>query len=431
MNHKLPNSNYTRQNVTILGATGTIGLHTLDVISQHAERFSVFALTANTNVESMFLLCERYAPRYAVMLRENAAEVLKTQLKAINSPTVVLEGEESLSLVASHDEVDTVMAAIVGAAGLLPAMAAAESGKRILLANKETLVMAGSLFMNAVAKSGATLLPIDSEHNAIFQVLPNMQMNHNQKQLKLSDMGVKRVLLTASGGPFRNASLEQLSSVTRAEALNHPNWVMGPKITVDSATLMNKGLEVIEAHWLFNASPSQIDVVVHPQSVIHSMVEYVDGSVLAQLGNPDMRTPIAYGLGYPERLTSGVSSLDLLKIGSLDFSAPDKVRFPCLRLAYEALEAGGTAPAILNAANEVAVEAFLADQIGFLDIPKIIEAVLSTSTIAPVVSIEQLVVVDKLARIAAQRHIEQLTMHSDTVVGITSNLADHKVVVGL
>ncbi|MGZ8262337.1 MAG: 1-deoxy-D-xylulose-5-phosphate reductoisomerase, partial [Methylotenera sp.] len=324
------------QNVTILGATGTIGMHTLDVISQHPDRFRVFALTASTNVKGLFDLCKKYSPQYAVMLQEAAAEELSLQLKAIGSSTAVLQGEASLSYVAAHEQVDTVMAAIVGAAGLLPAMAAAHAGKRILLANKETLVMAGNLFMQAVIEGGATLLPIDSEHNAIFQVMPSQRSRH------LADMGVKRVILTASGGPFRNASMQELTAVTREQALNHPNWVMGPKITVDSASLMNKGLEVIEAHWLFNALPSQIDVVVHPQSVIHSMVEYIDGSVLAQLGNPDMRTPIAYGLGYPDRLTSGVSSLDLLKTAQLDFCAPDMARFPCLRIAYEALEIGGT-----------------------------------------------------------------------------------------
>ncbi len=384
------------QNVTILGATGTIGMHTLDVISQHPDRFSVFALTASTNVKGLFDLCKQYSPQYAVMLQESAAAELSLQLKAIGSSTIVLQGEESLSYVAAHEQVNTVMAAIVGAAGLHPAMAAAKTGKRILLANKETLVMAGNLFMQAVIDGGATLLPIDSEHNAIFQVMPNQRSRH------LIDMGVKRVLLTASGGPFRNASLQELQAVTRAQALNHPNWVMGPKITVDSATLMNKGLEVIEAHWLFNALPSQIDVVVHPQSVIHSMVEYIDGSVLAQLGNPDMRTPIAYGLGYPDRLTSGVSSLDLLKTARLDFCAPDMVRFPCLRLAYEALVAGGTAPAILNAANEIAVEAFLAEQVGFMDIPNVIESVLSASMIEEAYSIEQLVAVDAAARQAAK-----------------------------
>ncbi len=390
------------QNVTILGATGTIGMHTLDVISQHPERFNVFALTASTNVQGLFDLCRQYAPQYAVMLHEAAATELSLLLKAIGSSTTVLQGEASLSYVAAHEQVDIVMAAIVGSAGLHPAMAAAKAGKRILLANKETLVMAGNLFMQAVADGGATLLPIDSEHNAIFQVMPNQRSRH------LADMGVKRVLLTASGGPFRNASMQELKAVTRAQALNHPNWVMGPKITIDSATLMNKGLEVIEAHWLFNAMPSQIDVVVHPQSVIHSMVEYVDGSMLAQLGNPDMRTPIAYGLGYPDRLTSGVSSLDLLTTARLDFCAPDIVRFPCLRIAYEALNMGGTAPAILNAANEIAVEAFLAEQIGFMDIPHIIEAVLSAATIADANSIEQLVAVDTQARQAAAAQIKAL-----------------------
>jgi 1-deoxy-D-xylulose-5-phosphate reductoisomerase len=382
----------TVQNVAILGATGTIGIQTLDVMSKHPERFNVFALTANNNVKSMFALCEQYVPKYAVMLQSQAAAELDAQLKAANISTIVLHGEQALIDIAAHPEVDTVMAAIVGAAGLHPAMAAARSGKRILLANKETLVMAGNLFMRAVEEGGATLLPIDSEHNAIFQVMPN------QRAKSLEKMGIKRVLLTASGGPFRNASLDDMRAVTREQALNHPNWVMGPKITIDSATMMNKGLEVIEAHWLFNASADQIDVVVHPQSVIHSMVEYNDGSVLAQLGNPDMRTPIAYGLGFPNRLESGVSSLDLIKIGRLDLLAPDFERFPCLRLAYEALRVGGTAPAILNAANEIAVEAFLTDRIGFMDIPLMIESVLAASVIEEVVSIEQLTKVDAEAR---------------------------------
>jgi 1-deoxy-D-xylulose-5-phosphate reductoisomerase len=392
------------QQVTILGATGTIGTQTLDVISQHRERFKVFALTASTNVNGLFELCLIHKPRYAVMLSSEAASALSSQLKQAGLATEVLQGEDALSDVASHQDVDVVMAAIVGAAGLHPAMAAARAGKRILLANKETLVLAGNLFMQAVIDGGATLLPIDSEHNAIFQVMPH------QRTRILADMGVKRILLTASGGPFRNASIEQLHNVTRAQALNHPNWVMGPKITIDSATMMNKGLEVIEAHWLFNASSAQIEVVVHPQSVIHSMVEYNDGSVLAQLGNPDMRTPIAYGLGYPQRLTSGVSSLDLLKIGRLDFCAPDRKMFPCLRLAYEALDAGGTAPAILNAANEVAVEAFLANQIGFMDIPALIESVLTASSIEAVTSIPQLVDVDTRARLSAKSWLKSLSM---------------------
>lgn len=388
------------QQVTILGATGTIGIQTLDVISRHPERFKVFALTANTNIDGLFDLCKLHSPKFAVLLDADAANQLSGKLKAIDSETTVLHGVDALSEVSSHEQVDVVMAAIVGAAGLHPAMAAARAGKRILLANKETLVMAGSLFMQAVEEGGATLLPIDSEHNAIFQVMPH------QKSKQMSAVGVRRILLTASGGPFRNASIADLQAVTRAQALNHPNWVMGPKITIDSATMMNKGLEVIEAHWLFNASPAQIDVVVHPQSVIHSMVEYVDGSVLAQLGNPDMRTPIAYGLGYPDRLESGVSSLDLLSVGRLDFSPPDQKRFPCLRLAYEALEVGGTAPAILNAANEIAVEAFLAERIDFMDIPVIIESVLSASQVEQVISIEQLVTVDAQARENAKLHLK-------------------------
>lgn len=388
------------QNVAILGATGTIGMQTLNVISQHPQRFKVFALTANNNIKAMLELCRQHAPDYAVMLQAAAASELASELKALGLNTIVLHGDNALAEIAAHPQVDIVMAAIVGAAGLHPAMAAAHAGKRILLANKETLVMAGNLFMQAVEEGGATLLPIDSEHNAIFQVMPR------QRSKTLTDIGVRRVLLTASGGPFRNATLEQMQAVTRAQALNHPNWVMGPKITIDSASMMNKGLEVIEAHWLFNASADQIDVIVHPQSVIHSMVEYSDGSVLAQLGNPDMRTPIAYGLGFPDRLESGVSSLDLLKIGHLDFSEPDMQRFPCLRLAYEALNAGGTAPAILNAANEIAVEAFLADQIRFMDIPLIIESVLSASQFENVVSIEQIVAVDADARLTAKQWLK-------------------------
>jgi len=390
-----PINHLPAKNVTILGATGTIGLNTLDVMAQHVDRFNLFAITANANVKGLFALCVNYKPRYAVMLQADAAQELSSQLKAIGSKTIVLHGEESLCYVASHDEVDTVMAAIVGAAGLHPAMAAAKAGKCILLANKETLVLAGNLFMQAVRDGGAILLPIDSEHNAIFQVMPRHQGEH------LAIIGVKRIILTASGGPFRNASMAELKTVTRAQALNHPNWVMGPKITVDSASLMNKGLEVIEAHWLFNALPNQIDVIVHPQSIIHSMVEYVDGSVLAQLGNPDMRTPIAYGLGYPERLNSGVSSLDFLTTARLDFTAPDLERFPCLRIAYEALNLGGTGPAILNAVNEIAVEAFLAEKIGFMEIPAMIDAVLSASVIDKVESIEQLEAIDYMARQSA------------------------------
>ena len=387
------------QQVTILGATGTIGAQTLDVISQHPEKFNVFALTANSNVDALFEQSRLFKPKYAVVLNESAADDLHKRFQQANISTEVLCGPEALALVSSHPEVDVVMAAIVGSAGLLPAIAAAKAGKRILLANKETLVMAGKLFMQAVEAGGATLLPIDSEHNAIFQVMPPRKITH------LEDAGIKKILLTASGGPFRNASVDELKRVTVKQALNHPNWVMGPKITIDSATLMNKGLEVIEAHWLFNAKPEQIEVVVHPQSVIHSMVEYIDGSVLAQLGNPDMRTPIAYALGYPERLESGVNDLNLFKIARLDFERPDTKKFPCLRLAFDALKLGGNAAAILNAANEVAVEAFIQEKIQFNDIPRLIEDVMTASRIVEASSIEMLLATDTESRQRAREWV--------------------------
>ncbi len=389
------------QQVTILGATGTIGASTLNVISQHPNRFSTYALTANNNDAALYQLCIEYKPVYAVLLDEAAAERLRLKLKAVGSSTEVMCGMSALEYVSSHSQVDTVMAAIVGSAGLIPAIAAAKAGKRILLANKETLVMAGNLFMQAVKQGGATLLPIDSEHNAIFQVMPE------RIDGSLIDSGIKKILLTASGGPFRKFSQAELEKVSLEQALNHPNWVMGPKITIDSATLMNKGLEVIEAHWLFNAKPSEIEVVVHPQSVIHSMVEYVDGSVLAQLGNPDMRTPIAYALGYPERLQSGVGSLDLFKIGQLDFEAPDTNKFPCLRLAYEALKLGGNAAAILNAANEIAVEAFIQNAIKFTDIPRLIEFVLNKSSIKEVSDLSMLIDTDTAARDSAREWVSR------------------------
>lgn len=389
------------QQITILGATGTIGASTLNVISQHPNRFATYALTANNNDAALYKLCIEYKPAYAVLLDEAAAERLRLQLKAVGSSTEVMCGMSALEYVSSHPEVDAVMAAIVGAAGLIPAIAAAKAGKRILLANKETLVMAGNLFMQAVKQGGAILLPIDSEHNAIFQVMP-ARVDGN-----LIDSGIKKILLTASGGPFRKFSQSELEEVSLEQALNHPNWVMGPKITIDSATLMNKGLEVIEARWLFNAKPSEIEVVVHPQSVIHSMVEYVDGSVLAQLGNPDMRTPIAYALGYPERLQSGVGSLDLFKIGQLDFEAPDTNKFPCLRLAYEALKLGGNAAAILNAANEIAVEAFIQKTIKFTEIPRLIEFVLNKSSIKEVSDLNMLIDTDASARDSAREWLSR------------------------
>ena len=389
-------------NITILGATGTIGKQTLDVIARHPDKFKVFALTANANVDMLFAQCQQFSPRYAALLNSDAAEQLLQKLKSAGSVTQVLAGLESIEMLSAHVDVDVVMAAIVGAAGLRPAIAAAKAGKRILLANKETLVMSGNLFMQAVAEGNATLLPIDSEHNAIFQVMPT------DKSHDLVSSGIKRLLLTASGGPFRQFSAKQLQTVTLAQALNHPNWVMGSKITIDSATLMNKGLEVIEAHWLFNAPAEKIEVVVHPQSIIHSMVEYVDGSVLAQLGNPDMRTPIAYGLGYPERLESGVSSLNFMALAKLEFEAPDTTRFPCLRLAYEVLKTGGTAPTVLNGVNEVAVTAFINQQIKFMDIPKMIESVLQDVSIEQVTSLEQVIATDMLARQYAQDWVNRI-----------------------
>jgi 1-deoxy-D-xylulose-5-phosphate reductoisomerase len=393
--------------VTILGSTGTIGLQTLDVIARHTNKYKVYALAANSNVDALLKQCLEVKPAFAVLLDEKAALDLREKLKTHNIVTQVLAGMGGLEQVSSAPEVDIVMAAIVGAAGLKPAMAAAHAGKRILLANKETLVMAGSLFMEAVKKGGATLLPIDSEHNAIFQVMPPA----GAWVLAcggIENQGIKKIILTASGGPFRQYSQQQLETVTPELALKHPNWVMGAKITIDSATLMNKGLEVIEAHWLFNAKPSQIEVVVHPQSIIHSMVEYVDGSILAQLGNPDMRTPIAYALGYPERIESGVTSLNLLEIAKLEFEAPDTKRFPCLQLAYDALNIGGTAPAILNAVNEVAVAAFLNNQIHFLDIATLIAKALDNIKSAPVTSLEQLIAVDNEARSFAHEHLCKL-----------------------
>lgn len=393
------------QNITILGSTGTIGKQTLDVIARHPKAYKAYALAANSNVAALFEQCVQYKPNYAVMLSEKAAHELRQQLKTYGSKTQVLAGISGLEQIASDENVHSVMAAIVGAAGLKPAMAAAYAGKRILLANKETLVMAGSLFMQAVKAGGATLLPIDSEHNAIFQVMPPQSLQ------QLEDGGVRKIILTASGGPFRQYTQAQLQGVTVELALKHPNWVMGAKITIDSASLMNKGLEVIEAHWLFNAKPSQIEVVVHPQSIVHSMVEYVDGSVLAQLGNPDMRTPIAYALAYPNRIESGVASLNLLEMAKLTFEAPDTKNFPCLQLAYDALQQGGTAPAILNAVNEVAVAAFLNKQIHFLDIPKMITNALNSMPAEPVVSLEQLIEVDKSARRYAEANMQAGSAH--------------------
>jgi 1-deoxy-D-xylulose-5-phosphate reductoisomerase len=384
------------QRLTILGSTGSIGVSTLDVVARYPTRFCVFALTANRQWERLLEQCRRFEPRYAVLLDESAAAMLARALQAEGRSTEVLCGLQALERVAAAQEVDSVMAAIVGAAGLRPTLAAARAGKRVLLANKEALVMSGALFMEAVRANNATLLPIDSEHNAVFQALP--QGGNGDLQA----MGVRRILLTASGGPFRTRPWESLANVTPDEACAHPNWVMGRKISVDSATMMNKGLEVIEAHWLFNAAPDQITVVIHPQSVIHSMVEYVDGSMLAQLGNPDMRTPIAYALGYPERIDSGVASLDLFQIGRLDFEEPDVARFPCIALAYEALRAGGTAPALLNAANEVAVDAFLGKRLPYRGIAPLIKAVMDAVAVTAADSLETVFAADAEARQVAQ-----------------------------
>jgi 1-deoxy-D-xylulose-5-phosphate reductoisomerase len=387
------------QNLTILGSTGSIGTSTLDVVARHPDKFQAVALTANCQDDLLFQQCVQFKPRHAVMLDEDAAARLRERARAAGLAIEVSSGTAALEQVCVLPEVDTVMAAIVGAAGLPPTLAAARAGKKILLANKETLVMAGNVFMDAVRASGAALLPIDSEHNAIFQALPRGYDGD------LARNGVCRILLTASGGPFRNTPLEELRHVTPEQACAHPNWSMGKKISVDSATMMNKGLEVIEAHWLFNAATDDIQVVVHPQSVIHSLVEYVDGSVLAQLGNPDMRTPIAYGLAWPERIDSGVAPLDLFKVATMDFAAPDFTRFPCLALAYQALRAAGTAPAMLNAANEVAVAAFLAKQIPFLSIPRIIAAVLDALPVNAVGSLDDVLGADAEARSAAQQQI--------------------------
>lgn len=380
----------TMQNITILGSTGSIGKSTLDVVGRHPEKFTVFALSANTQHEVLLEQCLKFRPKYAVMRDESGAQRLKEGIAEAGLNTEVECGVAALEKIASLPEVDIVMAAIVGAAGMQPALAAARSGKRILLANKETLVMVGQLFMDAVKENGAVLLPIDSEHNAIFQVLP--------REGSLGGGGVKRILLTASGGPFRNFSKEALERVTPDEACRHPNWVMGRKISIDSATMMNKGLEVIEAHWLFNAGADRIRVVVHPESIIHSMVEYIDGSILAQLGNPDMRTPIAYALGFPQRIDSGVESLDLCRIATLHFEEPDFSRFPCLALAFQALKAGGAAATILNAANEVAVQYFLEKKIRFTAISEMIEQTLSELGALPLDTLEEAIEIDRVAR---------------------------------
>ena len=388
--------------ITVLGATGSIGVNTLDVVSRHPDRFRVIALTANSQVARLYDQCVQFQPEYAVMLSADAAQQLDVKLKQAGLAVEVLTGVEGMEYVASLDHVDYVMAAIVGAAGLRPTLAAARAGKRVLLANKEALVMSGQLFMDEIQRNNAVLLPIDSEHNAIFQCMPPKHSND------LSAMGVSRILLTASGGPFRTTPMEALRAVTPEQACAHPNWDMGKKISIDSATMMNKGLEVIEACWLFNTTPDNIQVVLHPQSVIHSMVQYTDGSVLAQLGNPDMRTPIAHALGWPDRIESGVANLDLFDIAQLNFEPPDLERFPCLRFAMQAARSGGTSTTVLNAANEVAVQAFLDRKISFLAIPNIIEHALSEVSVKPVDSLETILQTDDITRNISKEYISRL-----------------------
>jgi 1-deoxy-D-xylulose-5-phosphate reductoisomerase len=383
--------------ITVLGATGSIGGSTLDVIARHPDKYRVYALTGHSRVDELFQLAQKHNPKVLVVAHESAARRMMERLSAAQLDIQVLFGESGLEQVAAAPQVGQVMASIVGAAGLVPTLAAAKAGKRVLLANKEALVMAGPLFMKAIKDNGAELLPIDSEHNAIFQSMPADYSG------ELKPHGIERILLTASGGPFRGKKVEELTQVTPAQAVAHPNWSMGAKISVDSATLMNKGLELIEACFLFNCQPQDIEVVVHPQSVIHSMVQYNDGSVIAQLGQPDMRTPIAYGMAWPERINSGVKSLNLFDIARLDFEEPDEEAFPCLRLAKEAFQQGGIMPAVLNAANEVAVDAFLQEQIGFLAIPAVITDVMARCNVKPADTLQDVLQADGWARACAQQ----------------------------
>ena len=389
------------QAITVLGATGSIGVSTLDVIARHPDKYSVFALTAHRQIEKLAGQCLQFKPTYAVVADDGAAVALQALLSAQGSATEVLFGREALCAVSSAEGVDTVMAAIVGAAGLEPTMAAVRAGKKILLANKEALVMAGGLFMQAVAASGSVLLPIDSEHNAIFQCLP-IDFKNTDKG------GVKKLLLSASGGPFRGRTLEQMRSVTPDQACAHPNWSMGRKISVDSATLMNKGLELIEACWLFNVASSQVEVVVHPQSIIHSLVQYIDGSVLAQLGNPDMRTPIAHALAWPSRIESGVADLDLFSIAQLNFEKPDLTSFPCLAVASAAAREGRDAAAILNAANEIAVQAFLDQRIGFTQIAEVVSHTLNSLALTEPDSLEAVQESDRRGRAVSSDYITRV-----------------------
>ena len=390
------------QQVCVLGSTGSIGKSTLDVIARNAHAYQVHSLIACRNVDKMFEQICQFRPQLAVMADSAAADKLRGVLREAGNTTPVESGSLAVAKAAADSDVDVVMAAIVGAAGLLPTLAAVKAGKKVLLANKEALVMTGALFMDSVRESGAQLLPIDSEHNAIFQCLP-----HGYRE-GLRKVGVRRILLTASGGPFRNSDVKIFPSVTPEQACAHPNWSMGRKISVDSATMMNKGLEFIEACWLFGASPDQVEVVIHPQSVIHSMVDYDDGSVLAQMGNPDMRTPIAHALAWPERIPSGVEPLSLIDVARLDFYAPDMQRYRCLKLAQDAAATGGTAAAMLNAANEVAVDAFLGRQLRFDRIPEVIDATLQTLAVRDAGCVDQVLEADQRARELARKQVSQL-----------------------
>jgi len=400
------------QQVTILGATGSIGASTLDVLRRHPEQFKLFAVSGHRNVTAMLAICREFSPQYAVMSDPDAAKALSKQLDNSDS-VIVLSGEQALADISCDERTDIVMAAIVGAAGLLPTLAAIKADKRILLANKEALVMTGQLFVDALRASKATLMPVDSEHNAIFQCLP---VSAQQKigYCPLNELGVSHLLLTGSGGPFLQTPLSELSKVTPAQACKHPNWSMGQKISVDSATMMNKGLEYIEARWLFDTNQDQIEVVIHPQSVVHSMVQYIDGSVISQMGQPDMRTPIAYALSYPERITSGVKPLNFPALSNLEFNPVDYQRFPCLKLAIDACYQGQGATTALNAANEIAVAAFLNQQIKFTDIAVVNEQILSSLSTTDAPTLERVFEIDRQAREAAhaiikqQRHVKRM-----------------------
>jgi 1-deoxy-D-xylulose-5-phosphate reductoisomerase len=395
----MPNN---KQTITILGSTGSIGMATLDVVQRHSDKIEVFALSAYSQFDRLFEQCKQFNPRYAFIFDPDGAEKLSGLVKQAGLSTKILRKLNELESIVSDSDVDIVMAAIVGAAGLMPTLAAAKAGKRVLLANKETLVMAGQLFMDAAVSGGAEILPIDSEHNAIFQCLPKECRDANHKK------SICRILLTGSGGPFRSVPYSSFKDITPEQACNHPNWKMGKKISVDSATMMNKGLEIIEACWLFDVPDRQIEIVIHPQSVIHSMVEYTDGSVLAQLGNPDMRTPIAHALTYPNRISSGVAPLDLFKIATLTFEKPDLVKFPCLKLARQALTAGGTTPVILNAANEIAVAKFLENTISFVQIPELIQSMLDLIPAQSANSIDDILEADTKTRHAALEWVKSV-----------------------